>query len=209
MVTTIIPTYNRAELLMTRSLPSALAQGDVEVIVVGDGTDDETVAAMESLADPRVRFWNLPRPTYPDDPRQRWRIAGLEAINFGLDQATHEWVSILPDDDEYLPNHHADLLAGSRRVDVVYGVTLIMPRGQITGDRWPPDPYNIVQGSYLIRRDKTPRIRPEHCTGGAWDGYWWRTIIADGARFARRTTLVHRFWENEANLRYHDDYWQQ
>lgn len=209
-MTTVIPTYNRPELLMDRAIASVYRQtvSDWELVVVGDGTDAETVRLMTDLAaqDSRVRFWNLKRPRYPKDPRQRWRIAGLRAINFGLDHATHDWVSILPDDDEYRLNHHADLVAYSRGVDVVYGLAIIRPRGQVCGTRWPPEPLDITQGSYIIRRSVTPRIQPADCVDGAWDGYWWRAIIASGARFRQFDRAVHTLHDSPGHATYHDDY---
>jgi hypothetical protein len=42
-VTIVLPTFRRAELLRTRSLPAALAETHerVEVLVIGDGPDPE------------------------------------------------------------------------------------------------------------------------------------------------------------------------
>jgi len=41
LVSVVIPTYNRPQLLMTRSLPSVMAQTheELDIHVVGDGTD--------------------------------------------------------------------------------------------------------------------------------------------------------------------------
>ena len=91
LVSFVVPTYNRRELLRDRSLPSLLGQThtDIEVLVVGDGTDRGTCDDVAVLAseDPRVQFWNLPHAEYPSDTVERWQVLGLEALNFGLDQA--------------------------------------------------------------------------------------------------------------------------
>ena len=52
LISVVIPTYQRPNLLMNRSLPSALAQsyGNMEVVVVVDGPDPETVNALRELA---------------------------------------------------------------------------------------------------------------------------------------------------------------
>ena len=202
MVTTIIPTYNRPSLLIDRAIASIYAQtvADWSLVVVGDGTDARTVAAMTDLAakDARVRFWNIPRPRYPRNESARWRVAGLDAINFGLAQVTGGWVSILADDDEYLPHHHAALRRASQDVDVVYGQSIYAARAQIYGDHWPPEPLDIAQGSYIIRRSVVPAITRADCKVEAWDGRWWRQIIASGARFRRITSVVHNFYPSHA-----------
>src|SRR5687768_17443651 len=56
LVTICIGTYNRAHLLLERSVGSALGQTwrNVEVIVVGDCCTDETDAVMRSVKDDRL-----------------------------------------------------------------------------------------------------------------------------------------------------------
>src|SRR4026207_2248901 len=56
-VSVIIPTRNRWPMLSTHALPSALAQQevDIEIVVVDDASEDDTVARVEAIADPRVR----------------------------------------------------------------------------------------------------------------------------------------------------------
>ena len=78
LVSIIIPTYHRAELLLARSLPSALNQthADLDIHVVGDGADQATVDAMATVTDPRVRFTNIERQVYPDDPIWAWNVRG-------------------------------------------------------------------------------------------------------------------------------------
>lgn len=201
MVTTIIPTYNRAGLLMTRALPSVLAQADpdLEVLVVGDGTDEETVEAMAGVTDPRVRFWNRRRSVYPKDPRKRWRVAPLDAINFALRKARGEWISILADDDAYESDHHRRLLASSFGADVVYGQSNVVygraiQYERIYGARWPPHHLDICQGAYIMRRAVVPHVTRSQCATLGWDGVWWLAVIESGARFARVDAVVHRFY---------------
>ena len=79
LVTIRIPTYVRSRLLVERALPSIARQTyqNFEVIVVGDGCTNDTAERIEAFGDPRVRFVNLPyRYPYPDDPEDRWTVAG-------------------------------------------------------------------------------------------------------------------------------------
>jgi hypothetical protein len=126
LVSVCIPTYENVNDLVTRAIPSALAQEHqhIEVVVVGDGAPDDTAAAIERLRDPRVRYENLlHRGIYPEDEPQRWYVAGTPAFNRAIQLADGEWFVILNDDDALRPYHVCRLLkvARSTRAEVVYG----------------------------------------------------------------------------------------
>ncbi|MEW6422617.1 MAG: glycosyltransferase family 2 protein [Deinococcota bacterium] len=95
LVSVVIPTHRRADLLLRRALPSALEQTlrDLEVIVVVDGADPETLAGLARVGDSRLRVVVLPQ-----------NVGGAEARNVGIRQARAEWVALLDDDDEWLPH---------------------------------------------------------------------------------------------------------
>jgi len=106
LVTVCIATYNRAELLTTRSIPSILGQHykNIELLVVGDCCTDDTEARVAKIRDSRLHFVNLPeRGRYPSDPLERWMVAGSAAMNEGLRRASGDFVTHLDDDDEHLP----------------------------------------------------------------------------------------------------------
>jgi glycosyltransferase involved in cell wall biosynthesis len=112
LVSVCVATYNRAELLIARSIPSVLAQSyrNLELIVVGDGCTDGTEAALSAIRDGRLRYENLSkRGTYPRDPIRRWMVAGTPAMNRALELAEGDFVTHLDDDDEYLP-HRLEML---------------------------------------------------------------------------------------------------
>jgi hypothetical protein len=60
-LTVLIPTWNRSRHILP-SLRSVLAQDDVdfEVILCGDGCDDDTADVVRPFLGPRVRWINLP-----------------------------------------------------------------------------------------------------------------------------------------------------
>jgi hypothetical protein len=126
LVSFIIPTYNRFELLRDRSLPSILAQTyeNLEVIVSGDDSPPETARVVEEAGDPRVRFINRTvRGPYPEVPEERWLMSGTPPLNDGLAAAKGRWIAILGDDDEVTPTHTADLVAAAQeqRLEHCYG----------------------------------------------------------------------------------------
>ena len=94
LVSVVIPTRCRPE-LVCRAIESALAQtySSIEVIVVVDGEDVETVAALQSIDDRRLRFMVLEE-----------TAGGSEARNRGVQQSKGEWIALLDDDDIWHEN---------------------------------------------------------------------------------------------------------
>ncbi len=86
--------------MLRRSLASVWSQAPAlpaEVIVVDDGSDDDTAAVGEELNATVIRH-----------PQNR----GLSAArNTGLQAASHSWIALLDSDDEWLPHHLAHLWA--------------------------------------------------------------------------------------------------
>jgi glycosyltransferase involved in cell wall biosynthesis len=80
--------------MVVRAVHSVLAQTmrDFEIIVVIDGGDPATIAALETIADSRLR--TIVRPVA--------RGAGL-ARDAGADAAVGDWIAFLDDDDEWMP----------------------------------------------------------------------------------------------------------
>ena len=93
LVSAIIPTHNRADMLC-RAVNSVLSQSftDFEVIVVDDGSTDDTRQRIEAYADPRVRYFKH------DESN-----GAAAARNTGIRQARGSYIAFLDDDDEWLP----------------------------------------------------------------------------------------------------------
>lgn len=138
LVTVRITTYRRADILVERTLPTVLGQSydRLDVLVVGDCTDDDTEQQLAKVGDPRVRFVNLPyRPLYPADEARRWRVLGYQAANLSLDLADGSWLAPCDDDDELTPDHVERLLQTVRdqRAELVHGNTGIVLGGGVVG----------------------------------------------------------------------------
>jgi len=90
-VSVVIPTYNRGHLLRA-SVGSVLSQsfGDFEVIIVDDGSSDNTADIVKSIDDPRVRYISL------DENR-----GAPFARNVGIDAARGEFVAFQDSDNEW------------------------------------------------------------------------------------------------------------
>ncbi len=92
LVTVAVSTYNRADLL-PQSIGSVLAQtmGDLEVVIVDDGSTDHTREVVESFDDPRVRYAH----------QANQGIA--TARNHAADLARGRYTAVHDDDDIMLP----------------------------------------------------------------------------------------------------------
>ncbi len=93
LVSVIIPTYNRAE-TVSRAIDSVLEQthDDLEVLVVDDGSTDDTAAVLESYDDDRVR------PIYHETNQ-----GANVARNTGIEHARGKYAAFLDSDDEWVP----------------------------------------------------------------------------------------------------------
>jgi glycosyltransferase involved in cell wall biosynthesis len=93
-VSVVIPTYHRPEPCV-RAVRSALEQtfGEIEVIVVVDGLDGATTAALAAIDDPRLRVLLPPQ-----------RLGNADARNHAIGHARAEWIALLDDDDLWMPD---------------------------------------------------------------------------------------------------------
>lgn len=99
----VMPAHNAAAHI-ERGLSSVLAQRgvDLELVVVDDGSTDDTAARVAACGDARVRLVSQPK-------------SGVSrARNRGLQSARGEWVAFLDSDDEWEPDCLVSLLTALR-----------------------------------------------------------------------------------------------
>lgn len=103
-VSVVIPTYRRPD-LVTRAVADAAAQtvDEIEIIVVVDGLDVESVRAVEGLGDARTRVVIPPR-----------NLGNAGARNLGIAEARGAWIALLDDDDGWHPDKLALQLAAGQ-----------------------------------------------------------------------------------------------
>lgn len=174
LVSVCVGTYNRAELLSRRSLPSILAQDypELEVVVVGDACTDDTADRVAALADSRIRWINLPRRgAYPADPELRHMVAGTATVNHALAIARGAFITHLDDDDEYVPGRISALvrLAQAQRAEFV----------------WHPFWYQDPARGW-VRRDLAHLQRGAVSTGATFYHRWWSRIRWDPGAYRFR-----------------------
>lgn len=91
MVSVIIPTYNRADLLL-KAIESVLSQtyNDIEIIVIDDGSNDDTQEKLKSYQD-RIEY------VYIENG------GPARARNVGMEMARGKYIAFLDSDDLYYP----------------------------------------------------------------------------------------------------------
>src|SRR5690242_136065 len=90
----VIPTYNRAHLI-GKTIRSVLQQEftDFEVLVIDDGSKDNTAEVMQTFSDPRINYF----------PKQNGERGA--ARNYGATRARGRYINFFDSDDLMYPNH--------------------------------------------------------------------------------------------------------
>jgi glycosyltransferase involved in cell wall biosynthesis len=159
----VIPTHNRSAWLR-QSLRSVLGQKnvDLQVIVVDDGSTDDTNDILTALDDPRIVLLRHDRPR------------GVSAArNHGAEEATGDWVAFIDDDDLWSPYKLSRQLQAARatgRTWVYTGCVNVDDTLRILGGRPPPSSEEVLQlifrfnaipgggSNVAVRRDQLQRI---------------------------------------------------
>jgi len=162
-VSVVIPTYNRAGLL-PQAINSVLSQdyGDFEIIVVDDGSTDDTQDMVNGLHNNRIRYIRLPENSGGSSkPR-----------NVGLKATRGKYIAFLDSDDEWLPSFLSTLVRKLKdthsAIGLVYcGVVAGSPNGRKfvmhrkkRGTVWPQSLGRIItpMGAMLIKRKCFDRV---------------------------------------------------
>ncbi|MBU3946603.1 MAG: glycosyltransferase family 2 protein [Proteobacteria bacterium] len=121
-VTVIIPTYNRRHII-GKAVESVLAQSeqDLEVIVVDDGSEDDTHSIIMSFNDDRISYF------------YKTNGGAASARNFGLSRAVGKYVAFL-DSDDFWPDHYLKTMLTQLQINSEFGaayspITVIHPDG--------------------------------------------------------------------------------
>ena len=108
-ISVVIPAFNAARFI-TDAIESVLTQSfhDLEVVVVDDGSDDETAEMVRRINDPRVQFI------------QQENQGQSVAINTGVENSKGTYIKLMDSDDWINPTHlESQLSAIQGRQDLV------------------------------------------------------------------------------------------
>lgn len=148
-VSVIIPTYNRGY-IVERAIKSVLAQSfsDFELLLIDDGSTDNTKSVIEKIKDERIKYIYKPN-------------GGVSsARNMGISQAKGKYVAFLDSDDTWPGNFLQVMiskLSENSEYDVAYTSTIVSKEGRIKNSR---DSHRGVSGSISIELFKNSFIWP-------------------------------------------------
>lgn len=199
-VSVVIPTRFRPQAVV-RAARSALDQQGVglEVVVVIDGPDPDTLHALAAITDPRLQVIALAANGGPSAAR-----------NTGVREARGEWIALLDDDDEFLPDKLARQLAAARASAHSFPILACRAIAQAGSAAyvWParlpgglplsdylldrPGPFRrpgyVTASMLMARRDmflRVPMPRPDH------DGHEdWGWLLEASAVFASPVIML-------------------
>ena len=111
MISVVIPTHNRSDLLK-RAVNSVRKQTirDLEIIIVSDGSTDDTDQVVETLMkqDDRIEYIAYEK-----------ALGANTARNKGIEAAQNDYIAFLDDDDEWYPEKLAEQLAVFQTDDTI------------------------------------------------------------------------------------------
>ena len=144
VVSIIIPVYNKCTYIK-QTIDSVLRQDfdHFEIIVIDDGSTDESLAVMKAIIDPRLRVFSQSN-------------AGVErARNFGFSQSSGSFIVFLDADDLMSVNRLSKQIAlfNSDQDLVLVGTwaSVIDTSGKIIGSICPPTSNAAIQLGHLFR----------------------------------------------------------
>ena len=187
MISVIIPLYNK-EKSITTTLESVLAQTytDYEVVVVDDGSTDNSANIVRKLSNEKIRFISQPN-------------GGVSAArNTGIMAAKGEYVAFLDADDLWAPNYFETLAAliedfpeaglyslgyveiDGNEIPKSNSVTTTIERGMIT-QPWNKK-YRVWTGSVAAKKERMIKIGlfDTRMTHGEDIDMWWRLMLDGG-----------------------------
>ena len=131
-ISVVTPIYNAAQYVV-EAVESALLQPEVsEVIVIEDGSTDDSLAVCTKLAEEHAKV-HLFR--HPDQKNHGYPAS----LNLGIRKCTNEWIAFLDADDYFLPERFAVTKAVAEKdasIEAIYEAIGFYFENDIAKQRW-------------------------------------------------------------------------
>lgn len=164
-VSIIIPTYNRAKML-EKSVNSVLAQTYpwFEVLIIDDGSTDNTRQLVASFRDKRIRYYQMEK-----------NQGASAARNYGLQNANYDYIAFEDSDDLW----YADKLEKQ--------MTILQNADEDIGIVYHKIVYDFGEGRYAILPPE--EIEKEKKSGNIYTQMLYHNLIPCPSILARRSAI--------------------
>ena len=197
----IIPTYNRADFIH-KTINSAIAQTytDFEIIVVDDGSTDNTQEIVEKIKDKRIHY-------YKKENAERGA-----ARNYGIKKANGNYITFLDSDDLLYPNYleeahnfielQSDISFFFQSYDTItpHGVVISNSnkyRKNIHEELITKGNFIACQGVFIKRDIMLSNLFHENRTlAGSEDYELWLRLWRQGKKFNRKLLMIKLLFED-------------
>ena len=181
-VSVIIPTYNRVG-TVTRAVDSVLSQThkNYEIVVVDDGSKDDTRKVLEERYSDRIRYIYQPN------------AGAAAARNAGIRASRHELVAFLDSDDTWLPEKLEVQTALMSDANIVLSYTNLINRRDGIDDEYFTDiGMHFDTEPVVLAQPLRTMLRSEGC------GIWTSVVMC------RKTAIAHVGYFDERMRIYED-----
>jgi len=167
LVSVIIPAFNCQETI-SETLDSVFAQTypNVEILVIDDGSTDDTPRRIHELAADRLRYIRIENSGGPARPR-----------NVGIAEARGEFIAFLDSDDLWLPTKLEDqvnVFTADPRLSMVFVLYVQFAQdGDLPGTALPRDPKRFTGTGWRVFRE-----------------LYLRAALPNSGMMVRRSTLL-------------------
>jgi glycosyltransferase involved in cell wall biosynthesis len=115
LVSVLIQTYNRVDILFDRAIQSILKQTyqNYEIIIIDDGSVDGTYNRIIEFNHPKIKVYKNSRKKYryPNKAIYHWFAGPVSALNFGLKFCNGQYIARIDDDDIWTDDHLSKLVS--------------------------------------------------------------------------------------------------
>ena len=164
-VSIILPTYNRAREI-TDSIKSVLAQTykEFELLVIDDGSTDETEEVVRAISDDRIRYMKL--------EQNRGQAA---ARNYGISNAKFDYIAFQDSDDKWNPQKLEMQMKVMNDASSKVGMVYHKMR------------YQLEDIGSIIKPDED--IAPDRKRGNIYQELLWNNLIGMPTLLVKRVCL--------------------
>lgn len=170
-ISIIVPVYN-GEKFLDKTITSLLNQPyeDIELILVNDGSTDDSLFICQKYADNDLRVHIV--------NKNNSGISG--ARNAGIQVARGEYISFIDQDDEIMPNIYTDLIAGyDEKIDWVISGKIMklidMDNTVLKDKKYQFEERLVVEYADILKM--IFNVNRDTCTLHLWNCLYKRTII--------------------------------